>query len=88
MLDLPLDPRQLISAPWMAPLRGRPISARGVVVGAVIGILSGLLLCYLALFGLFLMGRPDSAQGLGEAWFGLAVLATTVLGVVYYGRTE
>ena len=66
----------------------RTISPRGLVMGATIGLASGLLLDYLALFGLKLLNlpAPDTTfpQLLGSAWFIPLIVAGTVLGALYY----
>jgi hypothetical protein len=68
----------------------RTISARGLVLGAGVGMASGLLLDYLALISLRLLRLPGpeaSLEGLlASAWFVPVILAGTILGSIYYSR--
>lgn len=77
-----------VGEPWSTGAEKRPISARGVVIGALIGLASGLALDYIVLLGLSLPWLPWSGVSWGDSWFVPVVLACTALGVVYYGREE
>jgi hypothetical protein len=70
----------------------RMISASGLVMGAGVGLTSGLLLDYLALIGLRVLHQPGpdaSLEGLlATAWFIPIILIGTVAGSLYYSRAE
>lgn len=77
-----------LGEPWSADAERRPVSARGVVVGALIGLASGLALGYIVLLGRSLLRLSWLDTPWGDSWFVPVVLACTVLGVVYYSREE
>lgn len=68
----------------------RSVSARGVVVGATIGLSSGMVLNYLALFGQRFLALPwpgpDLSQLPPALWFIPVLLTTTSLGALYYSK--
>ena len=73
---------------WARPTH--VLSARGAAWGAAIGLASGLLLAYLALFGQRLLGlpwpAPAASDPAGSTWFVPLLALTTLASVVYYAR--
>ena len=86
-LSLP-DPAPLPGESWAGPGEARRVSPQGVLIGALIGLASGLALGYLALLGSRVFQLPWSEQAFGDTLFVPVLLASTVLGVVYYGQDE
>ena len=86
-MSLP-DPAHSSGESWTGQDDARRVSPQGVVIGALIGLASGLALGYLALLGASVFRLSGSEQGFGDGWFVPVLLACTVLGVVYYGREE
>ena len=83
---IPLDPNPFGPDSWSTPPDASPVSAQGVVVGALVGLAAGLLVNYLALVGSRFVGLPTSAQPLGDSWFAPVLLVSTVIGILYYSR--
>ena len=73
---------------WTAGPDARQVSARGVVIGALIGLASGLALNYMVLLAASVLRLPWGGEPWGDSWFVPVLLAATVLGVVYYGRED
>ena len=86
-LSLP-DSTHSSGEPWSGQGEARRVSPQGVVIGALIGLASGLALSHLALLAASVFRPPWPEQALGDSWFVPVLLACTVLGVVYYGREE
>jgi hypothetical protein len=66
----------------------RTVSARTLVMGAAIGLVSGLLIDYLGLFFLRFVSLPWPGPGLNDlpvaAWFIPVLVASAILGALYY----
>ena len=86
-LSLP-DPTHSSGEPWAGSAEARRVSPRGVVIGALIGMASGLALGHLALLAASVFELPWPEQAMGDSWLVPVLLACTVLGVLYYGPEE